>query len=101
MTGQPVRYAYKTRISRAILIWGSLYTKGRVLGFKRAKRNQRENTSLVQLDGVKCKEGKNFTLSYSMILISIVSVSPLFRRFGICISIFDIDLDLCADALDG
>ncbi|GAA97936.1 uncharacterized protein L969DRAFT_96312 [Mixia osmundae IAM 14324] len=29
-----------------------LYAKGRVQGFKRAKRNQRENTSLIQIEGV-------------------------------------------------
>ena len=40
----------------------SLYTKGRVLGFKRAKRSQRDTTSLVQLEGVKCKEDTDFYL---------------------------------------
>ncbi|BGO94555.1 hypothetical protein NBRC10512_005019 [Rhodotorula toruloides] len=29
-----------------------LYAKGRVTGFQRAKRNQRTNTSLVQVEGV-------------------------------------------------
>jgi large subunit ribosomal protein L35Ae len=36
----------------------SLYAKGRVLGFKRAKRNQSENTSLLQIEGVKERDGK-------------------------------------------
>ena len=34
----------------------SLYVKGRVQGFKRGKRNQRPNTSLIQVDGVSNKE---------------------------------------------
>jgi len=33
-----------------------LYVKGRVQGFKRGKRNQRPNTSLIQVDGVSNKE---------------------------------------------
>ncbi|KAK9765280.1 60S ribosomal protein L33B [Basidiobolus ranarum] len=39
-----------------------LYSKGRVLGFKRAKRNQRVNTSLVQLENVGTKEEAQFYL---------------------------------------
>jgi large subunit ribosomal protein L35Ae len=39
-----------------------LYAKGRVLGFKRAKRNQRENTSLLQIDNVRCREDADFYL---------------------------------------
>ncbi|ORY08240.1 60S ribosomal protein L33-A-like protein [Basidiobolus meristosporus CBS 931.73] len=39
-----------------------LYSKGRVLGFKRAKRNQRTNTSLVQLENVSTKEDTQFYL---------------------------------------
>ncbi|KAI6010952.1 hypothetical protein F5J12DRAFT_822969, partial [Pisolithus orientalis] len=33
-----------------------LYCKGRVLGHKRAKRNSRPNTSLLQIEGVNNKE---------------------------------------------
>ncbi|ORX88691.1 60S ribosomal protein L33-A-like protein, partial [Basidiobolus meristosporus CBS 931.73] len=40
----------------------SLYSKGRVLGFKRAKRNQRVNTSLIQLENVATKEDTQFYL---------------------------------------
>lgn len=34
----------------------SLYTKGRILGHKRGKRNSRPNQSLVQIEGVDSKE---------------------------------------------
>ncbi|KAF5355140.1 hypothetical protein D9756_005459 [Leucocoprinus leucothites] len=40
----------------------SLYSKGRVLGHKRAKRNSRPNTSLVQIEGVANKEDAQFYL---------------------------------------
>ncbi|KAF0494328.1 60S ribosomal protein L33-A-like protein [Gigaspora rosea] len=40
MGGQPVR----------------LYSKGRVLGFKRSKRNQSPNTTLIRIEGVSTKE---------------------------------------------
>jgi len=40
----------------------SLYSKGRVLGFTRAKRNQNENTSLIQIENVKCREDTDFYL---------------------------------------
>ncbi|KAK9722369.1 60S ribosomal protein L33B [Basidiobolus ranarum] len=39
-----------------------LYTKGRFLGYKRAKRNQRVNTSLIQLENVATKEDTQFYL---------------------------------------
>jgi large subunit ribosomal protein L35Ae len=44
------------------LICSSLYTKGRVLGYTRAKRNQNENTSLIQIEGVRAKEETGFYL---------------------------------------
>jgi ribosomal protein L35AE/L33A len=34
----------------------SLYTKGRILGHKRGKRNSRPNQSLVQIEGVDSQE---------------------------------------------
>jgi hypothetical protein len=40
----------------------SLYSKGRVLGHKRGKRNSRPNTSLVQIEGVGNKEDAQFYL---------------------------------------
>ncbi len=40
----------------------SLYTKGRVLGFKRGKRNQRVHTSLLQLERVQTAADAEFYL---------------------------------------
>jgi len=39
-----------------------LYSKGRVLGHKRGKRNTRPNTSLLQIEGVTNKEDAQFYL---------------------------------------
>ncbi|KAI0675947.1 60S ribosomal protein L33-A-like protein [Trametes maxima] len=39
-----------------------LYSKGRVIGHKRAKRNSSPNTSLVQIEGVANKEDAQFYL---------------------------------------
>ncbi|KAI0339518.1 60S ribosomal protein L33-A-like protein [Trametopsis cervina] len=39
-----------------------LYSKGRILGHKRAKRNTRPNTTLVQIEGVASKEDAQFYL---------------------------------------
>ena len=39
-----------------------LYSKGRILGHKRAKRNTRPNTTLVQLEGVSDKNEAQFYL---------------------------------------
>ena len=39
-----------------------LYSKGRVLGHKRAKRNSSPNTSLLQIEGVGSKEEAQFYL---------------------------------------
>ncbi|SRR6266540_79907 len=39
-----------------------LYAKGRVLGHKRAKRNTRPNTSLLQIEGVATKKDAQFYL---------------------------------------
>ena len=39
-----------------------LYSKGRVLGHKRAKRNSRPNTTLLQIEGVATKEDARFYL---------------------------------------
>ena len=39
-----------------------LYSKGRILGHKRAKRNTRPNTTLVQIEGVSTKEEAQFYL---------------------------------------
>ncbi|XP_074592812.1 large ribosomal subunit protein eL33y-like [Curcuma longa] len=39
-----------------------LYVRGRILGYKRSKSNQYENTSLVQIEGVNTKEEVNWYL---------------------------------------
>jgi len=39
-----------------------LYSKGRLVGHKRAKRNSRPNTSLIQIEGVANKEEAQFYL---------------------------------------
>jgi hypothetical protein len=39
-----------------------LYSKGRIMGHKRAKRNTRPNTSLIQIEGVATKEDAQFYL---------------------------------------
>ncbi|KAF5325584.1 hypothetical protein D9611_000293 [Ephemerocybe angulata] len=39
-----------------------LYSKGRIIGHKRAKRNTRPNTSLIQIEGVSTKEEAQFYL---------------------------------------
>ena len=41
---------------------GRLYSKGRILGHKRGKRNTRPNTTLVQVEGVSNKEEAQFYL---------------------------------------
>ncbi|KAJ0987852.1 hypothetical protein J5N97_006208 [Dioscorea zingiberensis] len=33
-----------------------LYVRGTILGYKRSKSNQQENTSLIQIEGVNTKE---------------------------------------------
>ena len=63
-----------------------LYSKGRVLGHKRAKRNTRPNTSLIQIEGVATKEDAQFYLGkvrnylkdmlYSFFLNEQISVLP-------------------------
>jgi large subunit ribosomal protein L35Ae len=45
-----------------------LYSKGRVLGHKRAKRNSKPNTSLIQIEGVSNKEEAQFYLGKVRIL---------------------------------
>ncbi|KAF9117064.1 60S ribosomal protein L33A [Mortierella sp. AM989] len=45
-----------------LFVSNSLYAKGRVLGFKRAKRNQRPDISLIQIEGVKTIADTDFYL---------------------------------------
>ncbi|KAG0030150.1 hypothetical protein BGZ81_003018 [Podila clonocystis] len=55
VVGVDVTYAY-------FYFKDNLYAKGRVLGFKRAKRNQRPDISLVQIEGVKTAADTEFYL---------------------------------------
>ncbi|KAF9361579.1 60S ribosomal protein L33A [Mortierella sp. AD094] len=52
------KYLQLTNVDQYIL----LYAKGRVLGFKRAKRNQRPDISLIQIEGVKTAADTDFYL---------------------------------------
>lgn len=58
--------SWATILRRRLLTWPSLcyrlYSKGRILGHKRAKRNSRPNTTLVQIEGVATKEDAQFYL---------------------------------------
>jgi hypothetical protein len=50
------------RADLGLILSHRLYTKGRVLGHKRGKRNTRPNTSLLQIEGVATKEDAQFYL---------------------------------------
>jgi hypothetical protein len=52
----------RSRLYSCFLLMHRLYSKGRVLGHKRAKRNTRPNTSLIQIEGVTTKEDAQFYL---------------------------------------
>ena len=58
--------SWPTILRHRLLTWLSLcyrlYSKGRILGHKRAKRNSRPNTTLVQIEGVATKEDAQFYL---------------------------------------
>jgi large subunit ribosomal protein L35Ae len=56
----PLAFEYSSK--PVIFPLGRLYSKGRVLGHKRAKRNSRPNTSLIQIEGVATKEDAQFYL---------------------------------------
>ncbi|KAG0452151.1 hypothetical protein HPP92_025826 [Vanilla planifolia] len=43
-----------------------LYVRGTILGYKRSKSNQYENTSLIQIEGVNTKEEVNWYLGKRM-----------------------------------
>jgi large subunit ribosomal protein L35Ae len=45
-----------------LFLLNSLYSKGRVLGYERAKRNQNEDTSLIQIEGVQTTKDAQFYL---------------------------------------
>ena len=57
-----------------------LYTKGRILGHKRAKRNTRPNTSLLQIEGVGSKEEAQFYLGKVVQLYIFSSIDSDFLR---------------------
>lgn len=50
------------RTTRTDPVLSRLYSKGRVLGHKRGKRNSTPNTSLIQIEGVATKEDAQFYL---------------------------------------
>lgn len=55
----------KKRLANEVLVptpFTRLYAKGRVLGFTRSKRNTKEHTSLLQLEGVRTSEDTQFYL---------------------------------------
>ena len=54
-----------------------LYSKGRVLGHKRSKRNTRPNTSLLQIEGVATKEDAQFYLGKVCRLNALEELPPL------------------------
>ena len=56
------RPASSAKIHFSDLVSPRLYSKGRILGHKRAKRNTRPNTSLLQIEGVASKEDAQFYL---------------------------------------
>lgn len=56
------RPASFAKIHFSDLVPPRLYSKGRILGHKRAKRNTRPNTSLLQIEGVASKEDAQFYL---------------------------------------
>ncbi|KAF8963686.1 ribosomal protein L35Ae-domain-containing protein [Flammula alnicola] len=58
----PLLRQYLVDIILTTLQFCRLYSKGRVLGHKRAKRNTRPNTSLIQIEGVATKEDAQFYL---------------------------------------
>ncbi|KAG8093756.1 hypothetical protein GUJ93_ZPchr0012g22080 [Zizania palustris] len=65
-----------------------LYVRGTILGYKRSKSNQYENTSLVQIEGVNTKEEVAFYAGKRMaspaltatLASSVPSSSPTSRR---------------------
>lgn len=56
------RWNLNYELRRLTTSLGRLYSKGRVLGHKRAKRNTRPNTSLIQIEGVANKDEAQFYL---------------------------------------
>ncbi|KAI8971745.1 ribosomal protein L35Ae-domain-containing protein [Mycotypha africana] len=46
----------------SFLLVNSLYSKGRVLGYERAKRNQNPNVSLIQIEGCQTSKDAQFYL---------------------------------------
>ncbi|KAG2175430.1 hypothetical protein INT43_001077 [Umbelopsis isabellina] len=53
---------FASKFNSTSIILPNLYSKGRVLGYERAKRNQNENTSLIQIEGVQTPKDAQFYL---------------------------------------
>eukprot|EP00324_Dicrateria_rotunda_P004573 CAMPEP_0206161320 /NCGR_PEP_ID=MMETSP1474-20131121/7542_1 /ASSEMBLY_ACC=CAM_ASM_001110 /TAXON_ID=97495 /ORGANISM="Imantonia sp., Strain RCC918" /LENGTH=72 /DNA_ID=CAMNT_0053563127 /DNA_START=936 /DNA_END=1151 /DNA_ORIENTATION=+ len=47
----------------------TLYSKGRIIGYKRSKVNQYENTSLIKIENVNAKEDVDFYLGKKVVYI--------------------------------
>ncbi|KDQ06306.1 hypothetical protein BOTBODRAFT_181730 [Botryobasidium botryosum FD-172 SS1] len=58
----PNRLSFTGWLVSLLLLYIPLYSKGRILGHKRGKRNTRPNTSLIQIEGVSTKEDAQFYL---------------------------------------
>ncbi|MBW0557012.1 hypothetical protein O181_096727 [Austropuccinia psidii MF-1] len=57
-----VHHHHHRRLLKTYLKMTRLYTKGRVLGYTRGKRNQKPTSSLIQLEGVANKQETSFYL---------------------------------------
>ncbi|TPX68562.1 hypothetical protein SpCBS45565_g03086 [Spizellomyces sp. 'palustris'] len=55
-------FSITTLATHVACLLSRLYAKGRVLGFRRSKRNVKEHTSLLQIEGVRSTEDTDFYL---------------------------------------
>lgn len=65
----------------------TLYSKGRILGYKRSKVNQYENTSLIKIEHVNQRSDTDFYLGKRCVARPVSSLSPLpcpVHRHNLC-----------------